>query len=125
MTRRCMSESKSRERCKNEDVINPKSSIEILKNNLSLQVRPQKIRVTTRINEQQEIKFNYTLMNYPLDLYYIMDFSKSMDPHKSDLVNIAEDLIDALTANTKNFRIGFGSFIDKRTLPFVSSEPNQ
>lgn len=120
-----MPETKANESCASADIINPKSAVFILENNKALPVRPQKIRVTTRINEPHEIKFNYTLTNYPLDLYYIMDLSKSMAKHKSDLVNIAEDLLEALTASTKNFTIGFGSFIDKKTLPFVSTEPTR
>lgn len=54
-----------------------------------------------------------------------MDLSKSMEDDKEKLSNLG----DLLTANmrkiTSNFRLGFGSFVDKVLMPYVSTVPKK
>ena len=57
---------------------------------------------------------------YPVDLYYIMDLSTSMQHHKDKLVNLAAQLASTMKSITDDFRMGFGSFIDKPIAPFTS-----
>ena len=54
-----------------------------------------------------------------LDLYYLMDMSQTMSDDKETLSNLGEDLANTMTELTENFKIGFGTFVDKVTLPFV------
>lgn len=59
--------------------------------------------------------------NFPVDLYYIMDLSNSMRPYKTKLAELGNELAQAMRNLTTNFRLGFGSFIDKVDLPFVAT----
>lgn len=57
--------------------------------------------------------------NYPLDLYYLMDLTWSMKDDKQTLVNVGNDLVNTLLNLTENYRMGFGSFADKPSMPFI------
>lgn len=58
------------------------------------------------------------LIDYPLDLYILMDLSGSMEIHRLKLITLGGKLANELEAITKNSHIGFGSFRDKPTPPF-------
>lgn len=59
--------------------------------------------------------------NYPLDLYYLMDMTHSMEDDKATLVKVGADLAAMLGSLTDNYRVGFGSFVDKPAMPFMST----
>jgi integrin beta 1 len=61
--------------------------------------------------------------DYPVDLYFLMDLSNSMDVHKNKLSKLGQLLANSMRDITKNFRLGFGSFVEKETLPFVNTAP--
>jgi integrin beta 1 len=61
--------------------------------------------------------------DYPVDLYFLMDLSNSMDVHKNKLSKLGQLLATSMRNITKNFRLGFGSFVEKETLPFVNTAP--
>lgn len=63
--------------------------------------------------------------DYPVDLYYLMDLSKSMEDDKEKLSNLGELLINTMNKITSNFRLGFGSFVDKVLMPYVSTVPKK
>lgn len=63
--------------------------------------------------------------DYPIDLYYLMDFSSSMQKHKNNLSALGNKLAETMKNITSNFQLGFGSFVDKVTLPFTSTVPDQ
>ena len=52
-----------------------------------------------------------------------MDLSNSMDIHKTKLSQLGRLLADSMRNITKNYRLGFGSFVEKETLPFVNTAP--
>lgn len=86
-----------------------------------VQIKPQRVKLTLRKGEKYNLKFQYKMTeNYPVDLYYIMDLSNSMRPYKNKLAKLGNKLAQAMRKLTTNFRLGFGSFIDKVELPFVS-----
>ena len=61
--------------------------------------------------------------DYPVDLYYLMDLSLSM---KDDLVtihNLGTKLTEEMSRLTSNFRLGFGTFVNKNISPFSYTEP--
>jgi integrin beta 1 len=60
-------------------------------------------------------------IDYPLDLYYLMDLSQSMKDDKDKLSALGNDLAKTMRAKSNNLRMGFGSFVDKRTMPFVNT----
>lgn len=48
-----------------------------------------------------------------------MDLSYSMKDDKEKLSQLGDLLSDRMKQITRNFRLGFGSFIDKKVMPFV------
>lgn len=58
--------------------------------------------------------------DYPVDLYYLMDLSRSMSDDKKKLSILGEELAHKMRTITANFTLGFGSFIDK--LPFSEQQ---
>ena len=52
-----------------------------------------------------------------------MDLSNSMDVHKNKLSKLGQLLASSMRNITRNFRLGFGSFVEKETLPFVNTAP--
>ena len=63
--------------------------------------------------------------DYPVDLYYLMDLSQSMADDKDSLSRLGEQLAAEMQNITKNFRLGFGSFVDKVVMPYVSTVPEK
>ncbi|XP_075237304.1 integrin beta-PS-like [Lycorma delicatula] len=109
----------------------PKSSIDITVNKnltkkitdpeqVTVQIAPQKIELKLRLNKKETFKFYYQKSEgYPVDLYFLMDLSKSMDDDKAKLSSVGETLANSMKEITSNFRLGFGSFVDKPVIPFV------
>ncbi|XP_050307455.1 integrin beta-PS-like isoform X3 [Anthonomus grandis grandis] len=50
-----------------------------------------------------------------------MDLSNSMKPSKNTLSQLGSELANKMREKTKNFTMGFGTFVDKVTLPFVNT----
>jgi len=63
--------------------------------------------------------------DYPVDLYYLMDLSKSMEDDKEKLSSLGDELAQKMQSITNNFRLGFGSFVDKVVMPYVSTVPKK
>lgn len=55
--------------------------------------------------------------DYPVDLYYLMDLSKSMEDDKASLSKLGNQLSETMRNITSNFRLGFGSFVDVSPVP--------
>lgn len=64
-------------------------------------------------------------VDYPVDLYYLMDLSKSMEDDKEKLSSLGDLLAKTMMELTSNFRLGFGSFVDKVAMPYVSIVPKK
>ena len=62
--------------------------------------------------------------DYPVDLYFLMDLSHSMLDDKEKLSDLGRTLATKMQSVTQNFRLGFGSFVDKNVPPFVQPAPN-
>ena len=60
--------------------------------------------------------------DYPVDLYYLMDLSASMRDDKDKLATLGVELAQKMQEITRDFRLGFGSFVDKtvRTREYFS-----
>ncbi|XP_036426715.1 integrin beta-7-like isoform X3 [Colossoma macropomum] len=125
--RRCDSfESLKNRECR--DVVNPVASVFITKNNNLnskiedvVQLKPQGIEIKLRIGVPQEFKVEFQRAEgYPIDLYYLMDLSYSMKDDLENIKNLGQDILKELQKVTQSVRIGFGSFVDKDKLPYVS-----
>ncbi|XP_018426536.1 PREDICTED: integrin beta-2-like, partial [Nanorana parkeri] len=115
--------------CSKADIINPESiassegsqtldnAVQLSPGRINLQLRPGK-------TGEFEVKFRRA-EGYPVDLYYLMDLSYSMNDDLENVKKLGADLLKALNKITKSAQIGFGSFVDKTVLPFVSTHPEQ
>ncbi|KAJ8878260.1 hypothetical protein PR048_018837 [Dryococelus australis] len=77
-------------------------------------------------DEEQWMRIEYAQAeDYPVDLYYLMDLSKSMEDDKEKLSSLGDLLAESMRNITSNFRLGFGSFVDKVVMPYVSTVPKK
>lgn len=93
-------------------------------NDKLVQLKPDKIRLKVRQNTK--IRFNLTFdqaEKYPLDFYYLTDLTYSMKDHQEALVKQAEKISASMADITTKFRLGFGSFVDKVTMPYSNMLP--
>ncbi len=85
----------------------------------TIQLKPQKYKISLKPNSQIVIPIYFQRAeDYPMDLYYLMDLSYTMKKHKEKLAEVGQKIAAAIKKTTKNFRIGFGSFVDKPVMPF-------
>uniref|UniRef100_A0A8C5FQT2 Integrin beta n=1 Tax=Gadus morhua TaxID=8049 RepID=A0A8C5FQT2_GADMO len=61
--------------------------------------------------------------DYPIDLYYLMDLSFSMKDDLENVKNLGTHLMREMQEITSDFRIGFGSFVEKTVMPYISTTP--
>ncbi|XP_004692550.1 PREDICTED: integrin beta-7 [Condylura cristata] len=88
------------------------------------QLAPQRVRVMLRPGEPQKLQVHFLRAEgYPVDLYYLMDLSYSMKDDLEQVRSLGQALLTELQNTTGSVRIGFGSFVDKTVLPFVSTMP--
>lgn len=77
-------------------------------------------------DEVFKMDFDYSQAeDYPVDLYYLMDLSSSMLDDKEKLSKLGDLLATTMNKITTNFRLGFGSFVDKVLMPFTSTVPKK
>ena len=57
----------------------------------------------------------------PMDLYVLFDFSVSMKPYATNLLQKADAIGNELAAIAPDLMIGLGGFVEKPTIPFSSS----
>ncbi|XP_017769953.1 PREDICTED: integrin beta-PS-like isoform X2 [Nicrophorus vespilloides] len=89
-----------------------------------VQISPQKVNLKLRARQSYSFQMHYTQAeDYPVDLYYLMDLSKSMEDDKDKLSLLGNLLAESMRNITSNFRLGFGSFVDKVVMPYVSTVP--
>uniref|UniRef100_A0A7N6AAL6 Integrin beta n=1 Tax=Anabas testudineus TaxID=64144 RepID=A0A7N6AAL6_ANATE len=101
-----------------------KDKAEKLKPEQITQIQPQKLTVTLRSDEPQTFRLKFKRAeDYPIDLYYLMDLSFSMEDDLENLKNLGTDLMKEMQAITSDFRIGFGSFVEKTVMPYISTTP--
>lgn len=91
-----------------------------------VQLRPQRIKLRLPPHVPRTITLQYKqVVDYPVDLYYLMDLSKSMADDKAKLAELGNLLASSMRNITSNFRLGFGSFVDKVAMPYVSMVPEK
>ncbi|KAI4504441.1 hypothetical protein M0802_000912 [Mischocyttarus mexicanus] len=119
--------------CKKNNVVDIKNSMTIIENlplssikgKNSVQIQPQRIKLRLRKNEEHRIILKYSQAeDYPVDLYFLMDVSFTMKVYKDRLSELAVKLQLAMKKLTSNFRLGFGSFVDKIVLPMSFTHEN-
>ncbi|XP_051557615.1 integrin beta-1-like [Myxocyprinus asiaticus] len=109
---------------KNRPVTNRKKEGEKLNADQITQIQPQKLTLDLRSGEAQKFTLNFKRAeDYPIDLYYLMDLSYSMKDDLENVKNLGTDLMKEMQEITSDFRIGFGSFVEKTVMPYISTTP--
>jgi integrin beta 1 len=109
---RCCSRYLPNAYCGEEYQFNPNNEQRTLSMLPGLPISPQKIGLKLRINEKHRIQVHYSQFeDYPLDLYFLMDLSKSMEDEKENLIKLGDLLAHTMRNTTANLRIGFGGFV--------------
>lgn len=87
-----------------------------------IQLAPQRLRLKLRKGKSQHISVTYRqVKDYPVDLYYLMDLSNSMLDDKENLAKLGSKLAETMRNLTTQFKLGFGSFVDKVLMPFADT----
>jgi integrin beta 1 len=63
--------------------------------------------------------------DFPVDLYYLMDLSKSMEDDKEKMTMLGDMLAETMINITSNFRLGFGSFSNEVLMSYESTVPKK
>ena len=72
-----------------------------------IQISPQYMKIKLRAGQEQEVKFSVAqALEYPVDLYYLMDLSNSMSDDKDNIVKLGGELASAIERITRDYRIG-------------------
>ncbi|KAG5850493.1 hypothetical protein ANANG_G00083050 [Anguilla anguilla] len=88
----------------------------------TVQLQPQKVRLHLRPGEPQTFKVKFKRVEgYPIDLYYLMDLSFSMEDDLLNVKQLGTDLMKEMGNITQDFRMGFGAFVDKTVMPYIST----
>lgn len=116
-------------KCSPNEIVNPKTEFRAIKNDTlsdDIQLSPQKVYLKMRPKQSYilDVRFRQA-KDYPVDLYYLMDLSYSMNDDKDNLAKLGIVLGEEMQKITKNFRLGFGSFVDKPVMPFVNTVPSK
>lgn len=122
--------------CLETEIFRPEPVLEILEDrplsgNIGpyedvVQLRPQRIKLRLPPHVPKTITIQYKQVHdYPVDLYYLMDLSKSMSDDKEKLAELGNKLASNMRDITSNFQLGFGTFVDKVAMPFVSTVPEK
>ncbi|CAN2389083.1 integrin [Pristimantis euphronides] len=89
-----------------------------------IQVTPQSLWLSLRPGEAASFKVQVRQVeDYPVDLYYLMDLSLSMKDDLDTIRNLGTRLAAEMAKLTSNFRLGFGTFVDKNVSPFSYTAP--
>ncbi|XP_019644414.1 PREDICTED: uncharacterized protein LOC109485312 [Branchiostoma belcheri] len=85
-------------------------------------VRMQPQRVALDLRPGSRVSFDLQvrrLEDYPIDLYYLLDMSKSMQEFRDELTKLGKHLARKLSEKTESFRLGLGAFVEKPVDPFA------
>uniref|UniRef100_A0A7N8YH57 Integrin beta n=1 Tax=Mastacembelus armatus TaxID=205130 RepID=A0A7N8YH57_9TELE len=134
LTSRCdFSQNLQKRGCEVRFIEYPTSSISILQNmplsskgSVSahvVQIMPQKVSLSLRPDQTWFGLQVRQVEDYPVDLYYLMDLSLSMKDDLDTIRNLGTKLAQEMGKLTSNFRLGFGSFVDKNMSPFSYTAP--
>nr|XP_034310720.1 integrin beta pat-3-like isoform X3 [Crassostrea gigas] len=90
-----------------------------------IQIKPQRIKIRLVPNSVRHyVMLHYKVArNFPLDLYFLHDPSKSMENLITSLTQLTNDIANEISNITTDFRFGLGTAMDKVISPFVRRDP--
>ncbi|KAJ7991628.1 hypothetical protein DPEC_G00285870 [Dallia pectoralis] len=112
--------------CGPEFIEHSEVTVEVNATTRSTQVSPTEITVTIRPgSEASVIVAVRQLEKYPVDLYYLVDVSASMQDNLDHLKKVGLDLSQRMGEYSSDLRLGFGSFVDKPVSPYINVHPSK
>uniref|UniRef100_UPI00358F1D7F integrin beta-4 n=1 Tax=Myxine glutinosa TaxID=7769 RepID=UPI00358F1D7F len=129
---RCDTFENLRRTCK--EITNVKSSATVLEKteermmmeSKTFKVSPSRMKVQLRPGDSYE--FDYKTFEYlkaPVDLYFLMDNSNSMENDLENLKAFGQKIANAMMDISDEFQIGFGKFVDKVVAPQTDMRPGK
>ncbi|CAL8267474.1 unnamed protein product [Lota lota] len=121
--------------CSDDSIISPKNSYTVVKDKPlsgsfnkeqtqqeAIQLAPQEVQLQLRPGMPSTFTVSFKRVEgYPMDLYYLMDLSYSMEDDLRNIKVLGTELFKALKSITEHAQIGFGAFVDKTVLPFTNT----
>ncbi|KAL2080644.1 hypothetical protein ACEWY4_024437 [Coilia grayii] len=115
-----------RKGCRVELIESPQVRVEVDATLGSTQVAPRRINVQLQPGSKASFVVEVQqLERYPVDLYYLVDVSASMKDNLERLNNVGLALSHQMRRHSSDFRMGFGSFVDKPVAPYISIHPSK
>ncbi|XP_035253027.1 integrin beta-3-like isoform X1 [Anguilla anguilla] len=85
-----------------------------------VQIQPQKLHIALRPDDSKRFTVKVRQVEqYPVDLYYLMDLSYSMNDDLIRLRTLGDSLAQTMGRTTSDLRMGFGAFVDKPLSPYM------
>ena len=103
-------------------IVNPRSTVEESRLPLDSvnQVSLESVKLRLKVGETRNVTFSVKpAENFPLDVYMIMDLSNSLRDVLTTVQTVASQIADSLSNVSSNFRVGFGSYVDKVVPPYT------
>uniref|UniRef100_A0A8C2C909 Integrin beta n=1 Tax=Cyprinus carpio TaxID=7962 RepID=A0A8C2C909_CYPCA len=127
VSQRCGSVSDLRVRgCEEAFIQNPNVRVEVNATVGSSQVSPREINIHLRPGGEASFVVEVQqLERYPVDLYYLVDVSASMQDNLDRLKTAGLALSHLMKEHSSDFRVGFGSFVDKPLSPYIDVHPSK
>ncbi|XP_034096678.1 LOW QUALITY PROTEIN: integrin beta-8 [Gymnodraco acuticeps] len=112
--------------CEPEFMEQSEVKVEVNATTSTTQVSPQDISVTLRPGSQASVVVAVKqLKRYPVDLYYLVDVSASMQENLDHLKTVGVALSLRMTEHSSDLQLGFGSFVDKPVSPYINVHPSK
>ncbi|XP_057211440.1 integrin beta-8 isoform X1 [Triplophysa rosa] len=112
--------------CQEEFMENPDVKVEVNATLDSSQVTPREITIHLRPGSDASFVVEVRqLERYPVDLYYLVDVSASMQENLDRLKTVGLALSHQMKEHSSDFRVGFGSFVDKPVSPYIDVHPTK
>ncbi|XP_076006195.1 integrin beta-8 [Genypterus blacodes] len=112
--------------CGPEFIEQPEVRVEVNATVGSTQVSPSDISIT--LTPGSEVSFTVAvtqLQRYPVDLYYLVDVSASMQENLDHLKTVGAALSLRMAEHSSDLWLGFGSFVDKPVSPYINVHPSK
>ncbi|XP_053571697.1 integrin beta-8 [Bombina bombina] len=113
--------------CRSESIEHPSVQLQVLNTKVvNSQVTPAEVSVHLRPGASKNFLLRvHRLEKYPVDFYYLVDVSASMQDSIEKLNSIGFDLSQKMANFSQNIRFGFGTFVDKPVTPYISIQPQR
>lgn len=102
------------------------TKVEVNATTSSRQVSPQDISIQLGPGSEASIIVAVKqLERYPVDLYYLVDVSASMQENLDHLKTVGVALSLRMMEHSSDLWLGFGSFVDKPVSPYINVHPSK